>query len=112
MKRTKTTNSIEDKLGMVQFGQQLRAARLECGLTQADVAKSLRVSKGYISRLEGGKARPAESTVLRIAEVCETDPVPLLILAGHLPGDVREILTQHPTEATAVLKETFRHDGY
>ncbi|MBE9478375.1 MAG: helix-turn-helix domain-containing protein [Chloroflexi bacterium] len=97
---------------MLQFGQYLRDARLACGLTQTDLAKRLVVSKGYISRLEGGKARPARSTVLRMAEVCGTDPSPLLILAGHLPGDVREILTQHPTEATAVLRETFRHDGY
>lgn len=96
---------------MVQFGQHVRNARLACGLTQADIAKRLKVSKGYISRLEGGKARPARSTVLRIAEICETDPVPLLILAGHLPEDVREILTQHPSEATTVLRETFRHDG-
>lgn len=97
---------------MVQFGQHVRNVRLACGLTQADIAKRLKVSKGYISRLEGGKARPARSTVLRIAEVCETDPVPLLILAGHLPEDVREIFTQHPSEATAVLRETFRHDSY
>lgn len=94
---------------MGQFGQSLRAARLARGLTQAAVAKQLAVSKGYISRLEGGKARPAESTVRRLAEVCATDASSLLILAGRLPGDVREILSQHPSEAPAVLRETFRH---
>ena len=72
---------------MLQFGQHLRAARLACGWTQADLAKRLGVSKGYISRLEGGRARPAKSTVLRLAEVCGTDPGALLIMAGHLPGD-------------------------
>ncbi|MYK40230.1 MAG: helix-turn-helix transcriptional regulator, partial [Gemmatimonadetes bacterium] len=51
---------------MVQFGYHLKAARLESGLTQADVANRLGVSKGYISRLESGKARPAEATVRRI----------------------------------------------
>ena len=112
MKRTKTPTSVEENFGTVQFGQYLREARLVCGLTQADVAKQLRVSKGYISRLEGGKARPAESTVRRLAKVCATDPNLLLILTGHLPRDVREILRQHPTEAPAVLRETFQHDRY
>ena len=97
---------------MIQFGQHLRATRLACGLTQADVAKRLQVSKGYISRLEGGKARPAESTVRHLAELCATDLGPLLILAGHLPRNVREILRQHPTEAPAVLQETFGYDDY
>ena len=112
MKRKKTTTGTEEHTAIVQFGRHLRAARLACGLTQADVAKRLGISKGYISRLEGGKARPAESTVRCLAELCVTDPSPLLILAGHLPRDVRDILWQQPTEAPAVLRETFRHDDY
>lgn len=97
---------------MPQFGQQVRAIRIGCGLTQAEVSKRLKVSKGYISRLEGGKARPAESTVRHLAEAFDTDPGPLLILAGYLPGDIREILKQHPTKAPAVLRDVFRHHGY
>lgn len=96
---------------MAQFGQHLRASRLAIGLTQAEVAKRLRVSKGYISRLEGGKARPAEPTVRRLAEVCAKDPSSFLLLAGHLPRDVREILQQHPTEAPALLRATFQSTG-
>ena len=92
---------------MVQFGHHLKAVRLESGLTQADVANRLGVSKGYISRLESGKARPAEATVRHLAELCETDPDPLLILADYLPPDLREILSQHPAEASAVLRGTF-----
>jgi len=96
---------------MRQFGQHLKAVRIECGLTQAALAKRLRVSKGYISRLESGKARPAESAVRRLAEACKSDPGPLLIFAGYLPGDVRQILHAHPTEAPALLRDTFSHDG-
>ncbi len=92
---------------MVQFGDHLKAARLKSGLTQADVAKHLGVSKGYISRLESGKARPAQATVQRLAELCATDPDPLLISADYLPSDLREILSQHPAEASAVLRGTF-----
>ncbi|MCE2450697.1 MAG: helix-turn-helix domain-containing protein, partial [Candidatus Latescibacteria bacterium] len=92
---------------MVQFGHHLKAARLESGLTQADVASHLGVSKGYISRLESGKARPAEATVRRLAELCATDPDSLLILADYLPSDLREILSQHPAKASAILRGTF-----
>lgn len=96
---------------MEQFGQRLRAARLARGLTQEVLAKQLKVSKGYISRLEGAKARPAESTVRRLADICATDTSSLLILAGRLPGDVQEILSEHPTEAPAILRKAFQYDA-
>ena len=70
---------------MVQFGDHLRQTRLESGLTQADVANRLRVSKGYISRLESGKARPAEATVRRLAQICETDPAFFEIAKTAIP---------------------------
>lgn len=76
-------------------------------MTQAEIAKKLQVSKGYISRLEGGKARPAEIMVLNLAEVCQIDPTQLLITSGYLPPDVQEIFFQHPTEAPGILRETF-----
>lgn len=107
MRHTKTAPTAKQNRKMFEFGQNLRSARLACGLTQADVAKELQVSKGYISRLEGGRARPAETMVRRLARACQTDPSPLLIMAGHLPTDVHEILRQHPTEAPAILRETF-----
>lgn len=96
---------------MDEFGRSLRAVRLACGLTQASVAERVGVSKGYMSRLEGGKARPTELTVRRLAEICAVDASPLLILAGRLPGDVRQILTKYPTEAPAVLRDAFRQDA-
>ena len=95
---------------MIQFGQQLKAARLACGLSQTAVAGKLQVSKGYISRLERGKARPAETMVHHLAGACQTDSTQLLILAGYLPPDVQEILEKHPIEAPSVLRKTFGED--
>lgn len=97
---------------MAQLGEKLRTSRLACGLTQADVAKRLGVSKGYVSRLERNKARPAESTIVRLAAVYGLDPGPLLILADYLPADLQEILRHHPVEAPAVLHERFSQDSY
>lgn len=96
---------------MLQFGQRLRSARLARGLTQVQIARKLGISKGYVSRLEGGKARPAESTVMRLADACATNPRPLLILSGHVPKDVRNILRRHPIEAPKILERAFGTDG-
>lgn len=96
---------------MLQFGQRLRSARLARGLTQVQIARKLGISKGYVSRLEGGKARPAESTVMRLAVACATNPRPLLILSGHVPKDVRNILRRHPIEAPKILERAFGTDG-
>jgi len=70
------------------------------------------VSKGYVSRLEGGKARPAAKMIERLAKTWQIDPNPLLILAGHIPADVREILQSHPVEAPTVLRESFGEGAY
>ena len=97
---------------MTQFGQHLKSIRIECGLSQAIIANRLKVTKGYISRLESGKARPAESTLRSIASLCNADPTPLLILAGYLPGDIGEILKQYPNKAPSVLREAFGKGEY
>ena len=97
---------------MVELGQQLRTARLACEWKQFQLAKRLRVSKGYLSRLEAGKARPAKQLIQRLAKVCATDPDPLLILAGHLPADLRGILSQHPIDAPARLREAFAEEEH
>lgn len=110
MKQAKSRQNPEEH--MVELGQRLRTARLACGWTQIQLAKRLRVSKGYISRLEGGKARPAKQLIQRLAKACAMDPDLLLILAGHLPADLRGILNQHPVDAPAKLREAFSEEKY
>ncbi len=103
------STSAPSQAALVEFGHRLRAARLACGLAQIDVAQRLRLSNGYISRLEGGKARPTVATVCRLAEVCRTDAESLLILAGRLPDDIQKILARHPVAAPALLRDAFPH---
>lgn len=108
----KTANRLQENFHVLEFGQRIRNARLAHGLTQAQVAEELGISKGYVSRLEGGKARPAESTVTRLADVCATDPRPLLILSGHIPEDIRDILRRHPVEAPEILERALGTNGH
>ncbi len=89
------------------FGAQLRAKRMAAGLSLVALSARVKVTKGYLSRLESGKAVPSASMVQRIARVIGVDPDPLFILAGYLPSDVEQILYDHPIAAPAILRETF-----
>lgn len=95
-----------------QLGTFLRSERESRGWTLEQIAKRLQVTKGYISRVEGGKAKPAAKLIELLAKTWQIDPQSLLILAGHIPADVREILRSHPVEAPSVLRESFGEGTY
>ena len=90
-----------------EFGQHLRTERLTEGYSLADLARKVSVTKGYLSRLECGKAKPSAAMIERIAKALSTDLDPLYVLAGYLPTDVKQILYCYPVEAPAVLREAF-----
>ena len=108
----KTSADLSPYPAARQFGAFLRAERESRGWTLEQLAKRLQVSKGYISRLEGGKAKPAAKLIELLAKTWQVDPNPLLILAGHIPADLREILRSHPVEAPSVLRESFGDGTY
>ena len=89
------------------FGQHLREERQATGRSLSDLAKALQVTKGYLSRLERGKAKPSKGIVEAIAQALNIDPGPLKVLAGDLPDDIRQILYHHPEDAPTFLRETF-----
>jgi site-specific DNA-methyltransferase (adenine-specific) len=95
-----------------QLGAVLRSAREARSWTLEQLSKRLHVTKGYISRLEGGKARPAVKMVEKLARTLQIDPNPVLILSGHIPQELGEILRSHPVEAATMLRESFGHSFY
>ncbi len=50
-----------------KLGDNLRRIRTEKGITQGDIAKSLGVSRGFVSNVENGKTNPTLSTIAKIA---------------------------------------------
>jgi len=116
MKNTKKTKrNAEDfhrATAASQLGTILQSERESRGWTLERLAKKLQVTKGYLSRLEGGKAKPAAKMVERLAKTWQIDPAPLLILAGHVPADVREILQNYPSEAPSMLRESFGEEAF
>lgn len=60
------------------LGRHLRARRLELGLTQEKLAKSLKVKQPYIASLEAGTGSISLDVLGKFAEVLRTSPSALL----------------------------------
>lgn len=80
---------------MAEFGEQLRKAREEKGMTQQSLAEKVYVTRQTVSRWEGGERYPDLVTVKKIAQVLEVD-------AGFLLSDDE---TQHIVERNPVVEK-------
>jgi HTH-type transcriptional regulator / antitoxin HipB len=59
---------------------ELRRARIDVGLSQKQVAKSMGVTQSFVSKLESGTANTRLMTLVRYAEACGGRLVPTLML--------------------------------
>jgi transcriptional regulator with XRE-family HTH domain len=50
-----------------RLGENLKMIRTKKGISQGDIARSLGVSRGYISNIENGKTNPTLATIVRLA---------------------------------------------
>ncbi len=57
-------------LAEMNFAEQLCKARKESRLTQAELAKRMRVPQASVARIESGKLNLTIRTVIRYAEAC------------------------------------------
>lgn len=77
-----------------EAGKRLKEVRAKIGLTAADLARHLEVSRGYWSELENGKAAPSEKLLARMNRAfgvnlayLSTGVVPMFDTADGLPLD-------------------------
>ncbi len=61
-----------------KLGKNLKRIRTEKGISQGDIARSLGVSRGFVSNIENGKTNPTLSTITRIADAIEVTTDKLL----------------------------------
>ena len=54
---------------MVDFGEKLRRLRLEAGLTQAELAEKLSVTKSVVSYYELQTRTPSPDVLIRLAQI-------------------------------------------
>jgi len=50
-----------------KLGRNLKRIRTQKGITQGDIAKSLGVSRGFVSNAENGKTNPTLATITKLA---------------------------------------------
>lgn len=67
-----------------QFGVNLRACRLERGLTQEQLADRAALDRTYISGIERGERNPSLVNLARLAEALQ---IPLFELMKRLPPE-------------------------
>ncbi len=51
-----------------KLGLNLKRIRTEKAISQGDIARELKVSRGFISTIENGKTNPTLSTISKIAK--------------------------------------------
>ena len=51
-----------------KLGGSLKRIRTIKGISQGDIARSLEVSRGFISNIENGKTNPTLATIARLAK--------------------------------------------
>lgn len=62
------TKSADGQATVTKIGRRLAGARVERGLTQAEVAERANATPGQVSEIESGKTRARLDTIARVAE--------------------------------------------
>src|SRR5262245_61008025 len=82
------------------FGSRVRELRQAKSLTLRDVAKKVKVTFTYLSKIENQKLSfgeyPSDELIVRLARVLDADPDELLILAQKVPDTIRKRVLQRP----------------
>src|SRR6476620_7170431 len=82
--------------GREKFGAFIRREREAKGLSLRDMAKKVKVSPTFLSKVETEDWKPGEDKLRKIAEVIGCDPDDLLARAGRVPTELSEIIKQSP----------------
>ena len=56
------------KIEQVKLGRNLKRIRTQKGVSQGDIARSLKVGRSFITNIENGKTNPTLNTIARIAK--------------------------------------------
>lgn len=98
-------------LSKQDFGRHLKILRTKERRTLTYVANAIGRSVSYLSKIEAGLLDPPSAdTVYRIAKTLNHNTDVLLQYAGKAPNDLRDIITEKPSEARELLKPLSKKD--
>ena len=82
------------------FGSRIRELRQAKNLTLREVAKKVKVTFTYLSKIENQKLSfgefPSDELMEKLARALDADPDELLILAEKIPDAIRKRVLQRP----------------
>ncbi len=84
----------------MNFGTRIRGLRRARGLTLRDLAKKVRVTFTYLSKIENQKLSfgefPSDDLIVKLARALDADADELLLLAEKIPASIRNRVLQRP----------------
>lgn len=92
---------------MVDFGDRLRMLRKDAGMTQAELAERLNVTKSVVSYYELHERAPSPDVLIKLANIFHTSTDYLLGLDYNRMIDVSD-LTNEDIQLLLVTIETLR----
>lgn len=92
---------------MVEFGNKLRQLRLQAGMTQADLAKQLNLTKAVVSYYENHERAPSPDVLIKLATIFHVSTDYLLGITSKKMLDVSD-LTEDEMALLRVTIETLR----
>ena len=82
------------------FGNRIRELRQAKSLTLRDVAKRVKVTFTYLSKIENQKLSfgeyPSDDLIVKLARVLDADADELLLLAEKIPEAIRKRVLERP----------------
>lgn len=92
--------AIKQSEPQMTFGTRVRKLRQAKSLTLRDVAKKVRVTFTYLSKIENQKLSfgefPSNELIVKLASALDADPDELLLLAEKIPDAIRQRVLQRP----------------
>lgn len=91
---------------MNDFGLEIKTLRKARRITQRDLAEKAGVDFTYISKMENGQLKnfPSVDTIIKIADILNTDADNLILLAKKVPETFRETIVDDEL-AVALLRK-------
>jgi transcriptional regulator with XRE-family HTH domain len=82
------------------FGERMRELRQVKNLTLRDLAKKVRVTFTYLSKIQNQKLSfgeyPSDDLIVKLARVLDADADELLLLAEKIPEAIRKRVLERP----------------
>jgi HTH-type transcriptional regulator, competence development regulator len=93
------------------LGQEIKQRRAKAKHSQRTVAKAIGIDFTYLSKIENDKSdRPSEAVLIRFAELYGGNAEDLLLLAGHYPVWMKDVIFENRFVFRDVCKGLLKND--